>query len=419
MPENQEQAPDGLEALNAAFDARVKATEQELLIEQSQRSQEFLADKALPPKEEDEEEVEAETEPTEAAPTEDAPPAGTTATVDVPSGITRLVVNIQTAAANVVEAVEKALGRKDDEGTGFKVIGNYWWATWSNNFKDRDGEIFTAQALKDYEARVDMGVVAMPNLWVWHVGEQVDIGTAKMVGFDGHFIHAAGEFKTDPQALAAKAYYTKHAKDTGISHGFTYPLEKFDGKHYHQFNTFEISLLPRGTEANWYTSLEGVKDMTLDERKLSYLKEVFGEEHATRILADWDKRGKALEELNVEYKDFVAPADSTTAVDEKAVENADKAFRDFIPELVEGSGEAVTAALEAVKASKATNAVVAELRQEINALRAEMDLRPRSASKAQETEVEASHLSDALKESIKQQTTEKDPFWNTERNALS
>jgi hypothetical protein len=235
---------------------------------------------------------------------------------------------------------------------------------------------------------------------------------------------AAGQFYAGEAAQTAKAYYTKHAKDTGISHGFTYPADQFDGKHYHQFNTFEVSLLPRGTEANWYTSLERVKEMALDEKKVSYLKDVFGEEHATRILADWDKRGKALEELNAEYKDFVQPEGGEVSADKQAVERAEKAFGELMGELLETSAEPVTAALEAVKAAKAADAKVvilegqvkaqnveiAALKQAVDAIR---DGVPR-ASARKETEVSTSHLSAELQKNLREQNTVRDNFWGTE-----
>ena len=335
-------------------------------------------------------------------------PASDTATVNVPAGIRKLVLNIGQAAEAAAGQVAKALRGTSDEITGFKVAGNHWLAVWSNNFKDRDGEVFTQQAMEDYVARVDLRVTPPPSLWVWHAGKQVEIGSTDYVGTHGHFLMAAGQFYMTPAAQAAKGYYARHAKDTGISHGFTYPSDKFDGKHYHQFNTFEISLLPRGTEANLYTSLEGVKAMALDERKVKYLKDVFGEDHATKILAEWEARGKALEDLGVEFKDFTptAAADATPETVE-----AEKAHTDLLADVLESSAEPVTAALEAVRAVKAARAEIETLRGEIDALRNEMQLRPRVASQDKQTEVKESDLPDAMQKAIDEQKKIVDPFW--------
>ncbi len=348
------------------------------------------------------EDMPADTEP-EAE--EEAP--SDTATVDVPSGIRKLVLNIGAEVA-------KAFGKKDDPFTGFKVVGNNWLAVWSNNFKDRDGELFPEQAIDAYVARSDMGVVPQPDLWVWHLGKSVRIGEADWVGRHGHFLFAAGTFDTDTHAQAAKAYYVRNAHKTTISHGFTFPPDAFDGKAYHSFNTFEISLLPSGAEANLYTSLAGVKEMALNDAKKKYMEEVFGKERAEQILADWDKRGKALEELNVEYKDFVAAEPGKAVTDAKALEQADATFKELFPALFEGSGTAVEAALEAVKAAKAANDQYADAMKQIDALRAEMQLRPRVASQDSATVLDTTQgKGKELLDTVHKQMTEIDPFWGT------
>jgi hypothetical protein len=335
------------------------------------------------------------------------------ATVNVPSGIRKLMLNLQAEIA-------KAFGRKSEDFTGFKVVDDHWLAVWSNNFKDRDGELFTAKAIDDYVERADMGVVPLPELWVWHIGKSVRIGAVDWVGRHGHFLFAAGTFDADDKAQTAKAYYAKHAAKTTISHGFTYPPDKFDGKHYHQFNTFEISLLPTGAEANLYTSLAGVKAMELSDTKKQYMAEVFGKERAEQILADWEKRGKALEELGVAFKDFVgtdATADALTEARKEAQAKAEKAFGELLSDALEGGAEAIVAATEAVTAAKALKDENAALRTDIAALKAVVqsiqDDAPR-ASQSKQTEVEASHLSADLQEQLKQQQTERHPFWGTE-----
>lgn len=314
------------------------------------------------------------------------------------------------------DGIQKRLGWKSNEPltTGFKVEGNHWLAVWSNNFKDRDGELFTAKAMDDYVARADMGAVPLPELWVWHAGKQVAIGSADWVSTHDHFLMAAGQFYGAAAAKTAKAYYAKHAPETGISHGYTYPESKFDGKAYHQFNTFEISLLPRGAEANWYTSLEGVKAMPLSEDKQKYLKEVFGEEHATRILADWEKRGKALETIGVEFKDFAAPNGETQAASTsaKAVDAAEKSLKDLFPELVEGSAEAVTVALEAARRVKTVEADNAVLRAELKDIRAELNLKPKSVAQGGGAVLDP-EKGKAVYAEVEQQFAKKDDFWGT------
>lgn len=347
-----------------------------------------------------------ETQETETEPIEEA-------TVDVPGTVRKLVLNIQA----VGDVVAKAFARKDELQTAFKVVGNHWMAVWSNNFEDRDGEIFTAKAMDEYVTRVDTGLVPLPELWVWHAGKDTAIGSADWVATHGHFMLAAGQFYGGAAAVKAKAYYKKHAKETTISHGFTFPASAFDGKHYHQFNTFEISLLPRGVEANTYTSLEGVKAMAIDEKKRAYLESVFEDKDKVQgILNGLDKRGKALEELGVEFKDFTGKPLPGSASKE-AVDKADKDFVDLLFDVLANQAEPITAATEALKAAKETKAENAALRKEVDALKVLVkeiqDGAPRS-SQSKATEIEASHLSAELQKALKEQQTERDPFWNTE-----
>lgn len=268
----------------------------------------------------------------------------------------------------------KALGilkDEDDPISGFKVFDNHYLCVWSNNFKDRDGEIFTEKAIDDYIARVDMGVVPLPELWVWHI-PGTRIGQAEFVARHGHFVVSVGTFDDTSDGRAAQAYYSKHAGEKGISHGYQYPRNRYDGKHYHSFNTFENSPLPLGAEANLYTSLEGVKETKVDERKQQELEKVFGKERAAQILANLDERGKALESLGVEFKDFVDPNPDPANANKEAVELANKSLVDLFPDLIEGQSETISAVMTLTKQVKQVLTDNAELRKELDAAKADV-----------------------------------------------
>lgn len=291
------------------------------------------------------------------------------------------------------QRISDRLGRKDerelasrDDGTGFKVMGNHFVATWSNNFKDRDHEIFTAKAMDAYVARVDSGIVAPPALAIWHLGQKATIGQADWVARVGHFLIAAGKFTAAPEKV--KAYYQKHAKDTALSHGFTFPAKQFDGTHYHAFNTFEISLLPRGAEANSYTSLEGVKAMALDERKKKYLKEIgYSEAEITQMETDIDQRGKDLEAVNTEFKDFADPTPAPPDTRE-----ADKALKELVPDLIGADAENASATLALATLVKQHQTAIKELS---NFMAQQKALTPRRASTSPLTELDETDEKDA------------------------
>mgnify|MGYP000899159914 CR=1 FL=1 len=301
---------------------------------------------------------------------------------------------------------------KQKDAVGLKVIGNHWLITWSNNFEDRDGEIFTQKSIDQYVARVDRGVVPPPELWVWHT-PGTRIGQASWVGRHDHFVLAAGEFDETPQAQAAKAYYQRHAHKTGVSHGFTFPATTFDGKHYHSFNTFEITLLPRDAEANRFTSLEGVKSMPLDEKKRANLEAVFGKEQAEKILNDLEARGKALEETGVAFKDYIdATGDEPANPAAAAVEQVEADLKGLIGDLIGDSTNDAQLRAASAKAFTALTEEVKELRAEVAALKEIVDLKPRSASADKDTQI----TSETLVADVQAQFAKTDAFWGTEVN---
>lgn len=285
--------------------------------------------------------------------------------------------------------------------TGLKVVGDHWLIVHSNNFEDRDKEIFTERAIQKQVARFDLGIVPLPKLWVWHEGKAFEIGQAEVVAYHDHFTISAGKFDPTPQGQKARDYYAKNAHKTRVSHGYAFPPEAFDGKHYHEFNTFEISLLPRGVEANLFTSLEGVKAMALSEKKRAYLEEVFGKEYVAAKLEELSERGKALEELGVAYKDFSDATPETKGVESEAV-------KALTADAIEASGLAVEMSLALSKKFEA-------MQTEWKAMQEDYAGRPRKASEASETELTPDNIGDrmeAIQKNIEKQATEIDKFWN-------
>lgn len=299
-----------------------------------------------------------------------------------------------TLVDRIMDRFSKMFGRKPDAdalGTSFKVVGNQWLAAYSNNFKDRDGEIFPAKAIDQYVARVDKSLVPLPELWVWHGGKQTRVGQADVVARHGHFVLATGTWDANAKAQAARQFYTRHQKDTSLSHGFTYNKVAFDGVHYHDFNTFEISLLPRGVEANRFTTLEGVKAMAIDEKKKPYFFKIWGDK-TDEVLQDYADAGKELEALEVEFKDF-GHLDETTP--DEAV--SEKAMADLMADLINGQGESLKAAVATLKAVKGFEARMAEQDKVIAALKQQLDDRPRAASSDSASEMTVDRMTALVK----------------------
>lgn len=300
----------------------------------------------------------------------------------------------------------------DDLNIGLKVVGNHWLIVWSNNFEDRDGEIFTQKAIDKYVARVDVGAVPLPELWIYHT-PGTRIGQASWIGRHDHFVLAGGDFDSTPQAQAAKAFYQRTANKTSISHGFTFPVDALRDKAYHEFNTFEITLLPRGAEANRFTSLEGVKAMALEEHKRAHIIEAFGKELAEEILGDLDKRGKALEEAGIAFKDYVDATDGEPSAAKEAVEAVEASLKTLIADLIGDSAEAARQHAAEAKAFTELRAEVKTLTEQVTAMKELMDLKPRSASADAATTI----TNAALSEDVKKQFAKIDDFFGTQVNS--
>ncbi len=341
----------------------------------------------------------------------------------------------------VVDALRGALGRDPLalKTSYFKAIGSRWYALWSNAFEDHDGEFFSEKAIDEYVRRVDVGAVPYPELWLWHT-PGTRHGQAEWVGRIGHFAVAAGSFDDTPAGKAAQAHYAKAGGDYGMSHGFTYdPGQKSDGV-FHQFNTFEISVLPAKAAANPYTQFSEVFEMEMDDEKFAFLARVLGsEEIAQQLVTATEDKSRAMEALDVRYKDFVrmdepavkaeddeedtpeteAVPDEDTPTETTPEEKADVgAFIEGITEDVAALANVVNSLIGKLEAAQTEGAAekarrageVAELRAEVKALSEALDLRPRSASTDPATEIRKDDLTDA----IKQQLVKRDAFWGVQ-----
>lgn len=296
----------------------------------------------------------------------------------------------------------------DDAFSVFKGTDGHWhWhAVYTNNFQDREDEILMERAHDNYIGRVDMGLVPMPTLEAWHVPGS-EHGEADMIFRNGHFVHAVGHFYDDPASQKAISYYRKNASKLKMSHTFITKAADFDGTHYRDYNTIEITTLPPHAAANPYTSFEEFTTMSKDitPEKMTYLKAVLGDDKAAEIVAADERRGKALEELQVKYKDF---SETTPPVPAAPDTEQEKALASVYTELVYGVDEllglvqAQSKALDAkdvaIKALETKfDADTAAWQKELNALRAIVNAPPMRVGQAGSTVVkEGEGLGNAL-----------------------
>ena len=160
----------------------------------------------------------------------------------------------------------------------------YWLARHTGKFIDREQEIITDKAHEEYVARVQKGLVPMPELWTWHKKGTMH-GQADAVWKTGGFVHAFGHFVGTPEQIKrAVTYYQKMGDKIKLSHMFKYPTRAKQGKIYHAYNTVEITTLPDGAEAFPYTSYE-VNDMTFTKEVEDMIRGIGGDDMVKRAQA--------------------------------------------------------------------------------------------------------------------------------------
>lgn len=170
--------------------------------------------------------------------------------------------------------------------TAFKGLNDewFWLARYTGKYIDREDEIITNKAQDEYVARVQKGIVPMPELWTWHKKGTMH-GVADFVWKAGGFTLALGHFTgTKEQIQRAVNYYQKQGDKIKLSHMFKFPKEAKRGKFYHAMNTVEITTLPDGAEAFPYTSYE-VNDMPLSAAQREMIRGIGGDDMVTRAEA--------------------------------------------------------------------------------------------------------------------------------------
>lgn len=279
---------------------------------------------------------------------------------------------------------------------GFKVFKqndrNLWAAWWSNDFQDRTEEIISRKAHDRYIARVDAGLVPMPELWYWHV-KGTRHGQAKWIGRIDHMMLAVGEFDDTPVAQKMLKHYQK--ADLAVSFGFLYPRWALKENIYQDYNAFEISPLPPDEAANPYTRFEDI-EMTLPEKKRKALETILGKPLADQFISSTEQASKELEEMGLTYKDFADIPAAEAGAGSKEAGDGKTMMGDMFMAMLEAQAElkerqeAVEQELTAAKERQTA------LETENKQLRDELRLSPR-ASQAATTE-----LSEAETEALKQ-----------------
>lgn len=197
---------------------------------------------------------------------------------------------------------------------GFKSLGNGKWVGWySNNFQDREDELFPNHAIDAFITRADGKSIDMPTLRFWHVPHE--LGKAKALARFAlndspdapSLIFAYGEYDDTHIARTFEKGVLRNSKQGRVyqmSHGFYYPERAKQNGEYHVFDTFELSVLPDYAAANPYTLFGDMTMPVLDSNKRKELVGILGEDLVTEFEQKADARLKELKDTGVKHKEF-------------------------------------------------------------------------------------------------------------------
>jgi hypothetical protein len=306
---------------------------------------------------------------------------------------------LQRIAQGFKQRIEAVFGGKaelfDNAESGFKVLPEgRWIGWWTNNARDKTGEQFTMKAIDGFIARVDSKAVPYPELWHKHL--HIPMGRADSLARIGYLGFATGTFYDTPTGESGrKAYEADQAagKPKTMSHQFLYPKSmKRDGV-IHAFNSFELSVLDAGEEANPITKfgVKSIMKVVLDEKKRAELLDKFGgnNEYVDKLLNFASDVGAKMEAAGLDLKSLEAVDDLLSGSEDQAAQVAVKelgeatltGFKALTQQIAEITSGIKTAQEEQATKLAATEKAVTDLKAYIEK---EMGYTPR-ASRAERT----------------------------------
>lgn len=271
---------------------------------------------------------------------------------------TELEARLDRARARAEAQGERSLAdaTTDDPGfaTAFKDNNGEWrWlAVHSNKYADREGEIFSDAAHKEYADYVWQSK-EFPTLRLWHM--PINIGKADWLDYDSNgFMVSSGTFLPGFEHAAEQL---AQRKDLGCSHGYIYPRSQKQAGVYGKYRTYEISVLPRSRVANTLTAFVAGEEMPMltPERK-EFIAPIVGEDKLEMFETNLGRIKALADEAGLSYKDMEeAIMEQGVKDDVTAVAPAPAAAA-----TVEAPAPAAAAAAPAAEVAAVTSAAPAE-----------------------------------------------------------
>lgn len=172
----------------------------------------------------------------------------------------------------------------------------------SNNFQDREDDIISLSAHKEYIEWVE-AEKAYPELWVWHAAGS-RLGQADLLDVSNGVLVASGVIDEGMVAIAKSI--AESGEFDGASHGF---LHASKGQDIVKYRSYEISLVPRKYSSNLAgggTLLTKELKMAFSPEKKAVLSKYFGDEQVTKFEEDTAALQKQFEDLGIQSKEIDA-----------------------------------------------------------------------------------------------------------------
>ena len=196
-----------------------------------------------------------------------------------------------------------------EEHNSLEVITNKedgskrWFGRWSNNYKDREGEIISEEAHKEFVAYLKQYPDRMPAFWIWHTKGTSRAADADFVEYFDGFMVASGPLTAKEAEQLEKSIAYDNGK-TGMSHGM-FVLERDPERKeiITKYRTFEISDLPLENAANGFTSITSTKEVKMTDEKFNRLAATIGDDAAKKVIDQIGESKESLAQAGIESKE--------------------------------------------------------------------------------------------------------------------
>lgn len=233
----------------------------------------------------------------------------------------------------------------------------YRWFAWvTNKWEDREEQILTDKAHREFEQFLNNNPEKAPELWVWHTPGTAREHKADWWHYKNGFFMYSGLLTHDEATPYIKQKVK--AEPLGMSHGF-FVLEQY-GPFIEKYRTFELTELPLDLAANAHTQFEIMEvEMKFDDRKRAFLEERLGPDVVARLESATEEKEDVLEELGTSWKEVNKEWEDKVAT-EKAAQ---------VAEAAEGTVKAVVASVMEAMNLEGLQAILQKLATDVEGLK--------------------------------------------------